>query len=290
MTGQLIPKWQIGEDVAYEIHRQEYLEFVHNHGPQFERSYPVVLRLLEDNVIEAHYPTGLLPNLKFLSEFDLSNPLFSSPKSLYYAVNELFQIEELLNAENLQKDIEAVSAAATQVIIAPEEQDDLQWHLSHISENYEQLEKYFLLDAKAIHTFYGIIKREEIVEDLAKPSSLLEQWSNALLSKLGLGLGEMNVLHAWYTALQGYSIQTLSGIDTISTLTRQDFDQIGALFVNGEFDFEQYEDITLHHSCYQYCPSTDLLDSYLYQMKIDTPKMHKGKRISIRRADHMRKK
>lgn len=286
MSEELIPKWQIGEDLVYQVHRQEFLVFVHNHGPQFEKQYRIVLRLLEDHVIEAHYPNGILPILKFLSEFDLNHPIFQNPKSLYYQVDESFQIEALLNAESLQKDIEQVSAAASQVNTDSENLADLQWHLSHISESYEQMEKYFLLDVRDIHTFYGIEKWEEIVEDLAKPSSLIQEWTNTLLSKLGLGLGEMNILHAHFTELQEYSIQTLSGVDTISTQTRQDFDQIGSSFISGDFNFEEYEDITLHHSSYRYCPSSDILDSYLYQMKIDTPKMHKGKRTTIERVDH----
>lgn len=282
---ELIPQWEIGEDVVYEIQRQEFLDFVHNHGPQFEKKYQVVLRLLEDQVIEAHYPEGILPILKFLNEFDLSHPLFSRPKSLYYEVDELFQITSLLNAESLQREITEVGDAAAELIQKVEDLEDLQWHLSHISEKYNQLEKYLLVDVKDIHTFYGIEKRDEIVEDLTKPPTLLQQWTHGLLSRLGLGLGEMNVLHAHYTELQAYTIKTLSGIDTISTQTRQDFDQIGALFINGEFHFEAYEDITLHHHIHQYSPGTDLLESYAYQMKIDTPKMHKGKRTHIQRLE-----
>ncbi|NRB53314.1 MAG: hypothetical protein HRU41_37000 [Saprospiraceae bacterium] len=287
MTSTLLPKWQIGEDIFYQIHRQEYLDFVHNHGPQFERSYQLVLRLLEHNIIEAHYPKGILSSLKFLSEFDLSSPLYGRPRSLYYAVNESFQIEHLLNTESLRQEIEEVSAAATNEITNREDLEDLQWHLSHISESKKQLEKYLLLDVRDIHTFYGMEKREEIIEDLSKPSSLLQKWTNRLLKRTGLSLGEMNILQAYNREVQGYVIQTLSGIDTVSTQTRQDFEQIGSKFLNGEFDFEEYEDITLHHRHYQFCPGTDLLDCYEYQMKIDTPKMHKGKRTSIQRTPYL---
>ncbi len=287
MLSALIPKWQIGEDLFYQIHRQEYLDFVHNHGPQFERSYQLVLQLLEHNIIEAHYPKGILSGLKFLSEFDLSGPIFRHPHSLYYAVNESFQIEHLLNLESLQGEIEAISIAAGKENNKLEDLEDLQWHLSHISESKEQLEKYLLLDVREIHAFYGMEKREEIIEDLSKPSSLLQQWTSSLLNRIGLSLGEMNVLHANGTEVQGYSIQTLSGIDTVSTQTRQNFDEIGAQFIAGEFNFEEYEDITLHQRLYQFCPGTDLLDYYKYQMKIDTPKMHKGKRTTIQRVSHL---
>ncbi|NET31682.1 MAG: hypothetical protein F6K19_06735 [Cyanothece sp. SIO1E1] len=285
MSSALIPKWQIGEDIIYQIQRQEYLDFVHNHGPQFEKSYQLVLRLLEHNIIEAHYPKGILSNLKFLSEFDLGSPLFDRPHSLYYAVNESFQIEHLLNIESLRRDIDEVGKKVRKEMIDSEDLEDLQWHLSHISESKEQLEKYLLLDAREIHTFYGIEKREEIIEDLSKPSSLLKQWTSSLLQKIGLHLGEMNVLHAHNTEVKGYSIQTLSGVDTVSTQTRQNFDQISSQFIAGEFNFEDYEDITLHHRLYQFCPGTDVLDCYKYQMKIDTPKMHKGKRTSIQRVE-----
>lgn len=285
MSSALIPKWQIGEDIIYQIHRQEYLDFVHNHGPQFEKSYPLVLRLLEHNIIEAHYPKGILSSLKFLSEFDLSSPVFTRPHSLYYAVNESFQIEHLLNIESLQREIDAVSTAVAKELTKPDDLEDLQWHLAHISESKAQLEKYLLLDAREIHTFYGMEKRAEIIEDLSKPSSSLKQWTNSLLSRMGLSLGEMNILQAYSTAVKGYSIQTLSGVDTVSTQTRQDFDQIGSQFIAGEFNFEDYEDITLHHRFYQFCPGTDLLDSYKYQMKIDTPKMLKGKRTTIQRLE-----
>ncbi len=285
MLSALIPNWEIGEDIVYQIHRQEYLDFVHNHGPQFEKSYPIVLRLLEHNIIEAHYPKGILSGLKFLSEFDLSSPVFGRPHSLYYAVNESFQIEHLLNIESLRREIDEVGKTAGTEMNDPEDLEDLQWHLSHISESKEQLEKYLLLDVREIHTFYGMEKREEIIEDLSKPSSLLKRWTSSLLNRIGLHLGEMNVLHAQRTALQGYSIQTLSGVDTVSTQTRQNFDLIGAQFIAGEFNFEDYEDITLHHRLYQFCPGTDLLDCYQYQMKIDTPKMHKGKRTSIQRVE-----
>ena len=61
---------------------------------------------------------------------------------------------------------------------------------------------------------------------------------------------------------QNYKIESLAGIDTVSTKTRQDFKKIKSDFLNDRFDFDSMNDISLHYKKYIF-NSKNTLESIL---------------------------
>jgi len=273
---RLLPKWPINTKLIYKIWKKETFNFKESHSPLFERDYTVELRRLENNIVEAYYPNSLLSTVKLLNS---ANKYFekinhAQQNTLYYEIDEDFRFKEIKNLDKLIQNITSIKEQLRQVISEAEYEaivDDIE--ILESSPKY--VSKHFGKDIETIHDFYGVVVHDGYYFDLEEKDTVSKSLKKKLIGLIKLNLGQIDILQTDFIDKETYQIELLRGKDTISTKSRQNFDQIKEKFVNHQFKMVDHNDITLHHQKYLYHKNDFILRSHDYQFKIDTPKMKK---------------
>ena len=279
---RLLPYWKVNEKLTYKIWKEETFRFKDRESPPFERDYTIELTLMDDGVVEAYYPASLLSAIKLLND---AHPYFSQinhvrNNTLYYQIDENYKFVELLNLDQLLDNLSAIKEQLKQ-IVPPEEQEDIIDNLEVVQSTSDLANKYFAKDIEVIHDFYGTTIYDGYYFDLANNKSTAKVIKEKLLGLIKMNLGKIDVLQAEFINEDYYMIELLKGHDTISTLTRQDFEKIQTQFLNHEFDIRQYDDVTLHYQKFLYSSQDFIMRQYEYYFMIDTPKMRKLMRSQI---------
>jgi len=282
----LLPKYKLDEIVAYQVSKEETFTFKTSASKPFRRSYSIELRELEGKVYEIYYPQSLLSVSKYFLELEEVILPLAQPQnsSLYLSVNEEDELE-MLNFEAIKKNLSHLKEEVKKSLQDPdrlEQNDDLFDYLS----TKEKAAEYLMEDLRYLFDFHGLPKEDGVYLDFTQEETKLESVAKSVFSMVGINplLSSMDVMMFDYLKDGGYKIESLAGIDTISTEDRHDFIKIQESFLAGEFVFEAYQDITLHHKCYLY-DKDNILSSYIYKWKTDTPDMKKYKEIRIERVE-----
>ncbi len=279
---RVLPNWKVNEKLTYKIWKEETFKFKDKESPPFERDYTVELTLMEDGVVEAYYPASLLSAIKLLND---AHPYFSEinhvrNNTLYYQIDENFKFVELLNMDQLLENMSAIKEQLQQ-IVKPEELEDIINNLEIVESTPNYANKYFAKDIEVIHDFYGAVVYDGYYFDLANKKSASKAIKSKLLGLIKMNFGKIDVLQTEYVDEDHYMIELLKGHDTVSTMTRQDFENIQNQFLRHEFDIKQYDDITLHYQRFLYNAHDFIMRQYEYYFMIDTPKMRKQMRSLI---------
>lgn len=274
---RLLPKWQIDTKLIYKIWKKETFNFKESHSPLFERDYIVELRLLENNIIEAYYPNSLLSTVKLLNS---ANKHFgkinhAQQNTLYYEIDENFQFKEIKNLDKIIQNITSIKEQLKQVV-SEAEYEEIVEDIEVLESTPSYVSKHFGKDIETIHDFYGTTVYGGYYFDLEAQNDISSKSvKTKLLGLIRLNLGQIDVLQADFIDEETYQIELLKGKDTISTKSRQNFEEIKEQFVNHQFNMVDHKDITLHHQKYLYSKHDFILRTYQYEFKIDTPKMKK---------------
>lgn len=271
----LLPNWEIGEKLTYQVTKIETFDYSGSKTPPFERSFPLELTLMEDNIIEAYYPNSILSAIKLLNaaESFFSKISTAQTNSLYYEIDEDFQFVGLKNFDDLLKSLSDIKAQIEPLI--KEDDDDVLFNLEWLMDLPNKTKEYFESDLETMHDFYGTVIRDGYYINLIAPPSKAKAVGKKLLGMVNLNFGKIHMVQTDFINEDIYQIELLKGQDTVSTKTRQDFEAMKEEFIANEFEIEKYNDITLHHQKYFFDREHYILNSYEYKMKIDTPKMRK---------------
>jgi len=272
----LLPNWEIDEKLTYQVTKIETFNYSGKNSPPFERSFPLELTLMEDNIIEAYYPNSILSAIKLLNA---AEPFFSKistvqTNSLYYEVDEDFQFVRLKNFDDLLQSLSDIKAQI-EPFIKDDDDDDILFNLEWLMDLPNKTKQYFVDDIETMHDFYGTAVRDGYYINLIEPPSKAKAVGKKLLGMVNLNFGKIHMVQTDFINEGTYQIELLKGQDTVSTKTRQDFDAMKEEFIANEFQIEKYNDITLHHQKYFFDTEDFILNQYEYKMKIDTPKMRK---------------
>lgn len=271
----LFPNWEIGEKLIYQVTKIETFDYSGSKTPPFERSFPLELTLMEDNIIEAYYPNSILSAIKLLNA---AEPFFSKistvqTNSIYYEVDENFQFLDLKNIDDLLNSLTDIKNQIEALI--KDDEDDVLFNLEWLIDLPNKAGEYFRSELETMHDFYGTAIRDGYYVDLIKPPSKAKAFGKKLLGMVNLNFGKIHLVQTDFINDDIYQIELLKGQDTVSTKTRQDFEAMKEEFIANEFEIRKYNDITLHHQKYFYDTEHFILKKYEYTMFIDTPKMRK---------------
>ena len=282
----LIPKYSQDKIVSYQVFKEESFTFKSSASKPFKRNYSIELRELEGKVYEIYYPQSLLSVSKYFLELEevilpLAHPQNSS---LYLSVNEEDELE-MLNFEAIHKNLNQLKEAVKEEVADSERHEQIDDLFDYLSTK-EKAAKYLMEDLRYLFDFHGMPKEDGVYLDFTKEETKLESVAKSVFSMVGINplLSSMDVMMFDYQEDGSYKIESLAGIDTLSTEDRHDFAKIQKGFLEGEFVFEAYQDITLHHKIYLY-DRDNMLASYCYKWKTDTPDMKKHKEIRIERRE-----
>ena len=273
---RLLPKWLIDTKLVYKIWKKETFNFKESHSPIFERDYTVELRLLENNIVEAYYPNSLLSTVKLL---DAAHKHFgkinhAQQNTLYYEIDDNFKFQGIKNLDKLIQNIKIIKQQLKEVI-SEAEYEEIVDDIEVLESTPSYVSKHFGKDIETIHDFYGSPVYDGYYFDLDEQDNSSKSLKKKLLGLVKLNLGQIDVLQTDFLNEENYQIELLKGKDTISTKSRQNFEQIKEEFVNHQFKMVNYNDITLHHQKFHYSTQDFILKKYNYQFKIDTPTMKK---------------
>ncbi len=283
---RLLPKWPIDTKLVYKIWKKETFNFKESHSPLFERDYTVELRLLENNIVEAYYPNSLLSTVKLLNA---ANKHFgkinhAQQNTLYYEIDDNFKFQGIKNLDKLIQNIKTIKQQLKEVISAAEYEEIVD-DIEVLESTPSYVSKHFGKDIETIHDFYGSPVYDGYYFDLEEKDNLSKSFKKKLLGLIKLNLGQIDILQTDFIDEETYQIELLKGKDTISTKSRQNFEQIKEEFVNHQFKMDDHKDITLHHQKYFYSKQDFILRTYQYEFKIDTPKMKKIMQRTIELID-----
>lgn len=273
---RLLPKWPLDTKLVYKVWKKETFNFKESHSPLFERDYIVELRLLENNIVEAYYPDSLLSTLKLLNS---ANKHFgkinhAQQNTLYYEIEDNFQFKKIINLDKLIQNIRTIKQQLKEVI-SEAEYEEIVDDIEVLESTPSYVSKHFGKDIETIHDFYGTSVHDGYYFDLDKKENLSKSLKKKLLGLIKLNLGQIDILQTDFIDKETYQIELLKGKDTISTKSRQNFEEIKEKFVNHQFKMSDHKDITLHHQKFFYNTQDFILRTYQYEFKIDTPKMKK---------------
>jgi hypothetical protein len=280
----LIPIWKPNSQLHYKIWRKETFNFKEAKSDAFEIVYDVKLKLLNDGTIEAYYPNNLLSTIKSLKALEAyySNLDFPLQNTLYYKVDENFQFDSLLDVDSIMKHITFIKDAL-QDKLGKEEFELLDEELAFFEGSGGFVKKHFSKDLITIHDFYGTPVYDGHFFDLVENDSSKKSIRKKLLSLIKLDLGKIDILQADFIDDDLYQIELLRGTDTVSTKTRQNFEEIKTIFIDHQFNMEDFDDITLHHQKFIYNNKDWILSQYHYHFKIQTPQMNKEMQCKMER-------
>ncbi len=273
---RLLPKWPIDTKLVYKVWKKETFNFKESASPLFERDYIIELRLLENNIVEAYYPNSLLSTVKLLNP---ANKHFrkinhAQQNTLYYEIDDNFQFKAIKNLDKVIQHITIIKEQLKQVI-SEAEYEEIVDDIEVLEGTPSYVSKHFGKDIETIHDFYGTTVRDGYYFDLEEKDTLSKSLKEKLLGFIKLNLGQIDLLQTNFIDEETYQIELLKGKDTISTKSRQNFEEIKEDFVNHQFKMMDHRDITLHHQKYLYSKQDFILRRYQYEFKIDTPKMKK---------------
>ncbi|MGR6871898.1 hypothetical protein ACU6U9_06225 [Pseudomonas sp. HK3] len=181
----------------------------------------------------------------------------------------------------------------------------LRKHADGFDDLIESLEEYLLLDVKNIfehigleyHTDDILHEKEDITEtitnQLEKLISILELQENnnedeinSVRKKLSLVIEDpsLNQRHSAIIFDQNrssYTIEMLKGVNTVSSNANHDFDEIMRKFNKGEFEFDDYKNITLIYKSVTIEKDKNILSVFLDVWRTVTKDMLKERRIKI---------
>ena len=280
----LIPKYSQDAIVNFRVFKEEGFSFKASSSKPFSRNYSLELRELEGKVYEIYYPQSFLCVSKYFLELEevilpLAHPQNSS---LYLSITEEDELE-MLNFEAIQNNLSQLKEEVKKQLQDPDRHEQIDDLFDYLS-NKEKAAKYLMEDLRYLFDFHGMPKEDGVYLDFTKEESKLESVAKSVFSMVGIHplLSSMDVMMFDYVEAGRYKIESLAGIDTLSTDERHDFVKIQRDFLAGEFDFESYQDISLHHKRYLY-DADNILLSYHYRWKTETPDMRKSKEIRIER-------
>ncbi|MEL6251000.1 MAG: hypothetical protein AAFR87_03215 [Bacteroidota bacterium] len=282
----LIPNYPQDEIVKFQVSKEETFHFGNSVSKPFNRMYPLELRELEGKVYEIYYPQSLLSVSKYFHELEevilpLAHPQNSS---LYLSVNQEDELE-MLNFTAIRKNLVQLKEEVKEMTSDKERHEQIEDLFGYLSTK-EKAAKYLMEDLRYLFDFHGLPKEDGVYLDFTQEETKLESVAKSIFSMVGINplLSSIDVMMFDYLEDGGYKIESLAGIDTLSTENRHDFVSIQKGFLAGNFVFGAYQDITLHHKTYLY-NQDNILDSYCYQWKTDTPDMRKYEEIQIKRVE-----
>lgn len=278
----LIPQYPLEEIISYKISKEEIFRFKTAYSKPFNRSYTIEIRKLEGEIYEIYYPKGLLSAFKYFEYVDeyLDQLIHAQNSSLYISITEEDELE-MLNFETLQKHLHKLKKDLLSRVPDKTKHIKIEDTFENLSSK-EDISKYLMEDLRYLFDFHGLAKEDGVYLDFTQEKTKLEKFASSLFSTIGIGpeFSSIDLLMFDYVGDGKYKIEGLSGIDTISTTDRHDFQFIQDSFLAGDFDFEAYQDITLHYKRYIFDPK-NLLESYHYKWKTNTADMLKYKEITV---------
>lgn len=280
---KLIPQWEIGERILYKVDKSNSFRFRKSESEPYESSYTIELKLLEEKLIEAYFPQSLLSASQYFNPIREYIPQLINPQStcLYYSTDHEFHEVELRNSEALANTLKQIESDLSGIYHKQRKQRKPAVDFAYLYDNYHELEYCLLEDIRILHEFYGVELTSGIYFDLDTTGVNKGKFFNKMLSILNLKMGSVKLLKFNHHPEKGFQVEYLYGMDTFSTRKRHDFNKIREAFLRENFDFEHYEDITLHYKKFRYHPETNILQDFQYKMKTDTPRVKKQNLVYI---------
>ncbi len=277
----LIPKIAVDEIVEYEISKIETFLYKDSNGKPFRRNYNIELRKIDELQYEVYYPKGILSASKHFNSIEkfLSQMSNAQNSTVYISINEEEELE-LKNYKEILLNLKKLKKELIEQHTDEETIDEIRTTFNYLSSK-KAIEKCFLEDLEYIFDYYGLEKEDDVYVDLIPKESI----GKKIIKKVGIGLSSVHLVMFDYLEKDFFKVESLAGSDTISTITRQNFEKIEEDFLSDNFDFDLINDISLHHKKYIFNPK-NILESFFYRSKIDTPKMKKTKEINIIKQNH----
>lgn len=274
----LIPDFESGEIFEYEISKIETFRFKDSYSKPFKRNYLIELRKIEEKKYEVYYPESVLSASKYFNSLDRFLTKMRNPQNstIYVSINIEDELE-LENHKEIQLHLKKLKKNLIEQTSDEDVIDEIRTAFDYLSSR-EKIERYFLEDLQYIFDYYGLEKEDNVYIDLTPKETIV----NKLAKKVGIGLSNIDLVMFDYLENQNFKVESLSGIDTVSTMTRQNFDKIKDDFLSDNFDFDSINDISLDHKKYIF-NSRNILKSFSYRSKIDTPNMKKIKEIRVKK-------
>ena len=283
----LIPDWKVGQTLKYKLWKRETFEY-NSASTDFEKNYEIELRLLDDNIVEAYYPSSVLSPMKLMEK---ANPYFSQVNhvklnTIYYEMDELFRFVEFKNFDELIHNLGEIKKELD-LVVSEADREDVIDNLELMMEMPKKVKQDLLKDLDIIHDFNGTNVMDGYYFDLLEKKSTAKAVKEKLFKLIKLNLGEIDILQSDIIEGKYYQVELLKGTDTVSTWSRKDFEKMKAVFIAQDFDINNYDDITLHHQVFIYNTKNFFLDRYNHSFKIDTPSMKKKIQSTIELVDVM---
>lgn len=273
---KLIPNLNEGEILEYEVSKMESFKFNESIKNSFCRNYFFELRKIGGKNFEVYYPKSVLSASKYFHSLDGLMTKMRNPQNstIYFTINKDDEIE-LENYKEIQLNLKKLKKELIKNISDEDIVDEIKMTFQYLSSR-EKMERYFLEDLNYIFDYYGFEKEDDFYIDFTPKDTTIDK----MAKKMGVGLSNIDLVMFDILENQNFKIESLTGSDTISTRLRQDFKKIKNDFLDDRFDFDSIHDISLHYKKYIF-NSKNILNSFLFRSKIDTPKMQKNKEVKI---------
>ena len=299
---KLIPKWKKVKSVDYSVYRKDFFRYAENIRYPIENEYDLAINHLNTYPskieLEASYPNGLL---KLLTSFQPYSAFLGKEKrfsknkgnKFSYTVNRKGKIKSLTNLKQINKYGFWLEKAIDKSRL--KKKNYLKESISYFLEDEAVKKDYLLRDLDIIHAYYGRSFSEPMMIDLTEDtffqeeevelnenkipkefkkivSELKDNYSGLCLLDIQQSETELIINHIW-------------GVDLLSVdvSLRHDFSKIKNTFIKGEFDIENYSNVTLHQKIYKYSKTDKILNFFSHKQRTVSDKMDKILDVVIKR-------
>lgn len=273
MSFLLIPRWE--ESRIYQVDKIESFRFGSTKKPDISSSYQFVIAPQGDGVMEAHYPNGILQNIKLIKELD-GLPEFKDStlsNTFYYQRKQSLKNWRALRMKHLIDCLRNDAKRWATLIESNELKEEFWSRVDFVLNSPENMRKHVLSDRLQLHIndnirimpdHYWEVNDNSRVKKIFKKLMPKKQW---LTSSFHLARHEI---------LNGkLLVEYLKTKENVSTSHDHDLSQIVDQFVCGAFEVKDYPNLTHVHEQYLFDMDNLLLNSYHKHFVVDTGTMNK---------------
>ena len=288
----LYPNWKAFQNIAYQISREDYFTFHDSVRRPIKKSYKIVFNLLEERkkeiIIRAHFPNGffnMLAAFQGYQIFDGKADFLNKEGGLFfdYAVHPNGRLTGIKNVFELKSYLNLLKKTSGRLPFEKEVQKSLKSHLKEFANDEAWLKRYLIKDIELIHEYYGdtfpINGYVDLSSDISEEDDInyndLAKNEKEFLSNINSSAGRMEMIGFNSDSNRSFNIHFVGGIDLFSVDVRHDFSQIKKEIINGNFNIENYFDITLHEKKHQFDLDSKTLKSYSHFQRTISSKMEK---------------
>ncbi len=299
---RLIPKWKKLKNVDYSVYRKDFFRYAENIRSPIENKYNLAINHLNtypnEIKLEAIYPNGLLrlltsfqPYCAFLGK----EKKFSKNKGnkFSYTVTRKSKIKSLTNLQQINKYGFWLEKTIGKSTFKKKRKNHLKENISYFLEDEVVKKDYLLRDLEIIHAYYGVSFSEPMTLDLTEDTfpEKEELSKKRIPKKLKKIVSDLKDDYSGLSLLDIQQSETeliinyIWGIDLLSVdaSLRHDFSKIKDTFIKGDFNIENYSNITLHQKVYKYSRTDKILNFFSHKQRTVSDKMDKILDIIIER-------